>query len=248
MSKYNDYLTEVAYEIDEIMYDYYTRSNQLISKRRNQDKLIVYRDKSIETVNDMNVRSLKILSGVKNLDLMRDRAEILLSRNEDILASSLDVINSAPLKSDFIHDVSNIASAAYSGALDALDHFAKSDTYESIKEGASKGYVKLKDVIENISNDPSVKETIKTVKEKSKELIDSGEEIASDAHHKFKDWMAKEDKEVVMEENAPSDEVLTYVDEVMKQVEEENRESLSVIEQAQKQIDKINSNSDLEQE
>ncbi len=246
MSKHDDYLTEIAYEIDEIMYDYYTRSNHLIAQRRNQDKLISYRDKSIETVNDMNVRSLQILAGIRNVDLMKERAEILLSRNEEILASSLDVINSSPLKSDFLEDVTNIAISAYAGALDALDNFANSDTYESIKKGASKGYTKLKDTIESISKEPKVKETIDVVKVKSKELVHVGEEVAVDAYKKIEDWMATD--EVVEDNETPSNEVLDYVNEVIQHVEEENKESLSLVEQAQKQIDEINSKHDLEQE
>ena len=244
MNKHEDYLTEIAYEIDEIMYDYYTRSNHLIAKRRNQEKLITYRDKSIETVNDMNVRSLQILAGVKNLDLLKERAEILIGRNEEILASSLDVINSLPVKGDFIEEVTHIATSAYAGAMDALDSFTRSETYGTLKEGASKGYVKLRDTIENISKDPKVKETIEVVKDKSKELLHSGEEVAIDAYKKIEDWIASDEEN----NNAPSDEVLDYVEEVMQHVEDETKESLSLVEQAQKQIDEINSKHDLEQE
>ena len=287
MSKHDDFLTEVAYEIDEIIYDYYTKSNQLIAVRRNQDKLIDYRDKTIDTINDMNVRSLKILAGLKKEELVHNRSEILIARNEDILISSLEVIRSTAIKNDFLTEVGEIANAAYKGAVDAVNQFAGSETFATIKDSAAMGYTKLKDTISNISNDPKVKDGIKVTKEKSKELISASEDFAQSSGKKLKDWLKadeekiddfkeeveefKEDVEDFNEDvkEETSDVIRDYqedlkdlkedlsdlkadflernIQESDDKVENENEE-LSLIEEAQKQIDKINEKNDLENE
>ena len=77
MSKYDAYLTDVVYEIDDVIYDFYQKSNELISKKRNQEKLFEYRDKTIETINDMNVRSLEIIADVRKKELVEERANLL---------------------------------------------------------------------------------------------------------------------------------------------------------------------------
>ena len=138
MSKYDAFLTEVVYEIDDVIYNFYQKSNEVISKKRNQESLFEYRDKTIETVNDMNVRSLEIISSVKKREIVEERAAVLIQRNEEILASALNVIEVAPSRGDLMHEVKEAAAQVLDKAGLFVSNFQKSDTYHTIKKGTAK--------------------------------------------------------------------------------------------------------------
>ena len=189
MSKYDAFLTEVVYEIDDVIYNFYQKSNELIKSKRNQEKLFEYRDKTIETVNDMNVRSLEIISSVKKRDIVEERSALLVQRNEQILQSALDVIETSPSRGDLVHEVKVAAAQMLGKASDMLHNVQKSDTYNNLKEGTVKGYERLRDKVKEISEDERVQEGLKTAKDKSIEIYHKGGELVSEGVEKFKDWV-----------------------------------------------------------
>src|SRR5690554_1501626 len=189
MSKYDAFLTEVVYEIDDVIYDFYQKSNDLIKSKRNQEKLFEYRDKTIETVNDMNVRSLEIIASVKKRDIVEERSALLVQRNELILQSALDVIETSPSRGDLVHEVKVAAAQVLGKASDMFHNVQKSETYNNLKEGTVKGYERLRDKVKEISEDERVQDGLKTAKDKSKEIYHKGEELVSDGVEKFKEWV-----------------------------------------------------------
>lgn len=202
MSKYDAYLTDVVYEIDDVIYDFYQKSNELISKKRNQEKLFEYRDKTIETINDMNVRSLEIIADVRKKELVEERANLLIQRNEEILNSALNVIETAPSRGDLMHEVKVAASQMLGKASDLVSGVRNSETYHNIKEGTVKGYERLRDKVKDVSEDERVKDGIKTVKDKSIDLYHKGEKVVGEGVDKIKDWVhdAKSNAEDVVDD------------------------------------------------
>ncbi|HLV49397.1 MAG TPA: hypothetical protein VKY25_00535 [Erysipelothrix sp.] len=189
MSKYDAFLTEVVYEIDDVIYDFYQKSNDLIKSKRNQEKLFEYRDKTIETVNDMNVRSLEIIASVKKRDIVEERSALLVQRNELILQSALDVIETSPSRGDLVHEVKVAAAQVLGKASDMFHNVQKSETYNNLKEGTVKGYERLRDKVKEISEDERVQDGLKTAKDKSKEIYHKGGELVSEGVEKFKEWV-----------------------------------------------------------
>lgn len=189
MSKYDAFLTEVVYEIDDVIYDFYKKSNDLIKSKRNQEKLFEYRDKTIETVNDMNVRSLEIIASVKKRDIVEERSALLVQRNELILQSALDVIETSPSRGDLVHEVKVAAAQVLGKASDMFHNVQKSETYNNLKEGTVKGYERLRDKVKEISEDERVQDGLKTAKDKSKEIYHKGGELVSEGVEKFKEWV-----------------------------------------------------------
>ncbi len=58
MTKYDDILNELVYKIDDVVYDFYSKSNELIATKANQDRLFTFRDKTINTINDIGFYQL----------------------------------------------------------------------------------------------------------------------------------------------------------------------------------------------
>lgn len=177
MSKYNEYLTEIVYQIDDIIYEFYRSSNDLIATKRNTEDLLSFRDETISTVNNMNVRALEMIASFKKDSLVEERSEILLQRNKDILESASNVISNSPAKGELFNEVKDAAKDALKYTSDKVHEFQDSDTYANIKDYTEKGYVRLKDAIRRVSQD----ERVQAAKDKSKEAYHKGEE-------KLKDW------------------------------------------------------------
>ncbi len=187
MSKYNDYLTEIVYQIDDIIYDFYRKSNELIAKKRNAEALIDFRDNTISTVNDMNVKALELIASFKKDNLVEERAEILLERNREILDSSYQVLLSAPNKGEFFEEMKEAAKDAIDYTSKAVNDFQASETYANIKEATGKGYTRLKDAVVKVSQDERVKEGFDTVKSKSAEAFHKGETVLKKWWHEVKE-------------------------------------------------------------
>lgn len=185
MSKHDTFLTEIVYDIDDIIYDFYQKSNQAILKKRNQAKLFEYRDKTIETVNDMNVRSLEMIARLKKSEMVEERSKILVERNQSILDSALDVINASPSKGDFMSEVKEAATQALDKATDVMVNITHTEAYKNLKEGTTKGYERLRDKVKEISQG----ETVQKGLAKAKDIYEEGTE-------KVKDWTHKVDEEV----------------------------------------------------
>lgn len=237
MTKYNDYLTEVVYQIDDIIYDFYKKSNELIATKRNHENLIDFRDKTISTVNDMNIRALEIISSLKKDDIVEQRVEILLDRNTNILESSLTVINNTPAKGDLFNEMKTAAKEAIVHTNKALNDFQDSDTFANIKRTTEDGYTRLKDAIKNVSQDDRVQKGIQTAKEKSKELLEAGEKVFHEGEEKVKSWVkaskekakdVKDDVEDVYED--VKDEASDFYEDVKVNVDEKYEASKSKIE------------------
>lgn len=194
MSKHDDYLTEVVYQIDDLIYEFYVKSNELIATKRNTDELLDFRDETISTLNDMNVRALEIIASFKKEDLVEERAKILIKRNDDILDSAFNVIENTPTKGEFFNEMKSATKDAFDYTSEKFAEFQESEAFENVKQFTAKGYLKLRDAIKNVTNNPHIKEGFETVKDKSTETFKKGDEMVKGWMHDIKDG-AKEAEE-----------------------------------------------------
>lgn len=239
MNKHDDFLTNIVYEIDDIVYEYYRKTNEVIAQKRDQERLIDYRDKTIDTINDMNVRSLEIIAAIKSHEMVETRANILIERNQSILESSWQVITSAANRSEFLEDIASAATQLYEGAKKTVRKVEQTDTFHKVKESAADGYVRLRDAVENISSDPRVQEGIKIAKETTKDVIHAGEKVMSEGGEKLKSWI-KEAKEKSSESKEKSEDTLKeVVEEVQEMASDLDDKTSSVVDEALKQIDDL---------
>lgn len=186
MSKFDDYLTEIVYEIDDLIYDFYKQSNDMIALKQNQEKLIDFRDKTITTLNDMNVRSLEVISQFKNREMVESRVEILVHKNQSILDSALSVIDSDLTRGSFVKDLyQNVVS----GAKRVVDVTSDPENIEKIKTTAQKGYEKVKDTLQNVSDDPRFQNGVKRAKDVAVDAISIGNDALRSSSLKLKDWL-----------------------------------------------------------
>ncbi|AMC93456.1 hypothetical protein AOC36_05525 [Erysipelothrix larvae] len=186
MSKYDAYLTEVVYEIDDLIYDFYRQSNDLISKKKNQDRLIDFRDKTISTLNDMNVRSLEIISQFKDHAMVEDRVDVLVEKNRSILESALTVIDSDKSVGSSVKDVyQNV----YEGARKVVDKVNTPETVDKIKDVAQDGYEKVKETIHTVSEDPRFIEGVQKTKDVAKDIVTIGGDALKVSSLKLKEWL-----------------------------------------------------------
>ncbi|NLW14859.1 MAG: hypothetical protein GX038_01155 [Erysipelothrix sp.] len=188
MSKNNEYLTEIVYQIDDLIYEFYRKSNDLIATRRNQEELFNFRDQTISTVNNMNVRALEMIASLKKDEIVVKRSEILYLRNKDILDSAYRVLETSPIKNDLFNEVKSAAKDALKFTHKAINDFQDTETYATIKETTEKGYVKLKDAVHKVSTDERVVEGVNLAKEKSKELLKGAEEVYHKGETSVKNW------------------------------------------------------------
>lgn len=235
MSKYNEYLTEIVYQIDDLIYDFYRKSNELIATKRNTENLLEFRDNTIDTVNDMNVRALEMIASFKKDVLVEERAEILLERNKDILDSAYKVILKSPSKGELFSEVKDAAKDALNYASDKVNDFQKSDTYANLKDYTEKGYTRLKDAVEKVSQDQRVQDSVQTVKEKTTEALSKGETLVKNWWH---------DTQTKPEENhqeTPFEGVEIRIERAAEAVEEEIKEvtELDHISQLDKEVEQI---------
>ena len=129
MSKYNEYLTEIVYQIDDIIYEFYRKSNDLIATKRNTEELLSFRDETITNFNNMNVRALEMIASFKKDQLVEERSEILLQRNKDILDSAQTVIENSPSKGELFNEVKDAAKDALKFTSDKVQEFHSSSRW-----------------------------------------------------------------------------------------------------------------------
>lgn len=246
MSKYNEYLTEIVYQIDDLIYDFYRKSNELIASKRNTESLLEFRDNTIDTVNDMNVRALEMIASFKKDALVEERAEILLERNRDILDSAYKVILKSPSKGELFSEMKDAAKDALNYASDKVNDFQRSDAYANLKDYTEKGYTRLKDAVEKVSQDQRVQEGVQTVKEKTSEAFTKGETVVKNWWHDTQDKPKENDQETPFEgveikiERAADlvqEEVERAVDAVKEEIEEVTE--LDHISQLDKEVEQI---------
>ncbi|WZU00466.1 hypothetical protein MGH68_12945 [Erysipelothrix sp. D19-032] len=170
MTKYDDILNELVYKIDDVVYDFYSKSNELIATKANQDRLFTFRDKTINTINDMNVRSLEMISGFRSESLVRERTENLYDKNIQLIQSAYDVIEASPNKSEFLEDVQNFASGVYTQAKDMVKRVEDSGAIDRITDSAQVGFKKVQDSWDEFATNPTVVKNVETLKEKTKEV------------------------------------------------------------------------------
>lgn len=180
MSKYDEILNELVYQIDDLIYDFYTRSNALVVNKRNQEQLLEFRDKTIATINDMNVRSLEMISALKSEALVIERTEHLLEKNKTLVASAMNVIDGSPSKSDFLEDVSNIASDLYESAKNTYKKVEETGVIDRIREKSAEGLKIAQEGFEEFANHPTVKKSAEVVSEKAKEAYEVGSKVVQD--------------------------------------------------------------------
>lgn len=194
MSKYDEVLNELVYRIDDVVYSFYSESNEIIANKRSQERLLTFRDNTLNTINDMNVRSLEIISGFKNRDLIDERAETLLSKNESIVASALEVLEAAPNRSDFLEEVNVFASSVLDSAKEVINKVDASGTVDKIVDVAQDGFKKAKYGLDEFAHNPKVIEGTKVLKEKTKDAVDLGSKLVKDGSQKLADWISELDK------------------------------------------------------
>lgn len=226
MNKYDDILNELVYKIDDIVYDFYSQTNELISKKQNQDNLLKFRDKTITTINDMNVRSLEIISGLKSADLVRERSEHLLNKNQEIVDSAMNFINSANDKSELVETVQKFAENVYGQAKDMKAKLEESGVVERLLEGAQLGLSKVQKGVEDLNQNPQFVKGKEVVIEKSKEALVAGTKILKEGTKFVNDKLDKnttstdiETPDIFQEDN---NELKSIFDEVVREEKSDN--------------------------
>lgn len=226
MSKYDTILNELVYQIDDIAYDFYSQTNEKISRKQNQDSLLKFRDKTIATINDMNVRSLEIISGLKSEELVAERAQHLLTKNHEIVNSALAFIDASNDKSEIVESVQRFADTVYTQAKGLKAKIDESGVVDRLFEGAQQGLSKVKSGVEELNQNPQFVKSKEAVIEKSKDvlltgakLVKEGSKKVSDHFEKYQDANASSDEVIFKEEN---DDLESIFDEVVREEKSEN--------------------------
>lgn len=193
MSKYDELLNELVYQIDDVVYNFYSQSNEIIATKNGQERLLTFRDKTLNTINDMNVRSLEIISDFKNSELIQERAEHLLQKNKDIVNSSLDVLRAAPERNEFLDDLGNLATGIYESAKTTFQKVEESETFDRFKESAMQGLKKVQKGLDDFAKHPNVVKGTEIVKEKTKEAVDAGSQIVKETSKSVNDWVSEQE-------------------------------------------------------
>lgn len=200
MNKYDEILNELVYQIDDIVYDFYSQSNEIIASKKDSERLLEYRDQSLNTVNEMNVRSLEIISDIKKRELVETRAEALLVKNQELVQSILKVLEAAPNRSDVLEDIEEFAHKALDGAKKVIKQVEASETYETIKKKGKSTLSYTKDKLDDIAQDERFIKGKELVIEKSKEAAVLGSTALKEGNRKLSDWIADK-KDTQTEEN-----------------------------------------------
>lgn len=193
MSKYDELLNELVYQIDDVVYNFYSQSNEIIATKNGQERLLTFRDKTLNTINDMNVRSLEIIADFKNSELIQERAEHLLQKNKDIVNSSLDVLRAAPERNEFLDDLGNLATGIYESAKTTFQKVEESETFDRFKESAMQGLKKVQKGLDDFAKHPNVVKGTEIVKEKTKEAVDAGSQIVKETSKSVNDWVSEQE-------------------------------------------------------
>ena len=189
MNKYDEILNELVYEIDDVVYEFYSKSNQVISKKRNQDRLLDFRDKSLNTINEMNVRSLEIIASFKDKTLVEERCASLLTKNHNLVNSVLEILDESPSKHEFVEDVVKMASNVYDSTKDLLNKVDANAKFEKAKEMAQAGIAKASESLDELNKDERVIKSKAIIKEKANEASEYGSKILKDGSNKLADWV-----------------------------------------------------------
>lgn len=220
MSKYDTILNELVYQIDDIVYDFYSSSNDIISKKQNQENLLSFRDKTIATINDMNVRSLEIISNLKSEDLVAERSQHLLDKNNEIVASATAYITAANDKSEFVESVQRLADTVYSQAKDIKAKIDESGVVEKLFEGAQQGLNKVQKGVEELNQNPQFIKGKEVVIEKSKDVLLTGAKLVKEGTKKVSEHFEKNQTQdvqtdILYKEN--SEDLESLFDEVVRE-------------------------------
>ena len=195
MSKYDEILNELVYRIDDIVYDFYSQSNEIISRKKATERLLEYRDQSLNTVNEMNVRSLEIISDIKKKDLVEDRAEALIQKNEDLVQSILNVLEAAPNKSDVLEDLGEFANKALDSAKDVIKNVESSEAFDKLKTASKSSIDFAKEKYDDITHDERFIKGKEVIIDKTKEAVDVSAAALKEGSQKLSDWIAEKKKE-----------------------------------------------------
>ena len=189
MSKHDELLNELVYQIDDIVYDFYSKSNEIIAGKLSQERLLEFRDNSLNTINDMNVRSLEIISDFKKRELVEQRAINLLVKNEEIVASVLNVLETAPNKSDLVKDVTQIATNLYDSAKKVVQNIEESEAFDKIVDATQTGFHKVVQGVDDLSKDERVIKGKEVIIDKTKEAVDLSAHFVKESTKKVSDWI-----------------------------------------------------------
>ena len=184
MSKYDEILNELVYRIDDIVYDFYSQSNEIISRKKATERLLEYRDQSLNTVNEMNVRSLEIISDIKKKDLVEDRAEAILN-----------VLEAAPNKSDVLEDLGEFANKALDSAKDVIKNVESSEAFDKLKTASKSSIDFAKEKYDDITHDERFIKGKEVIIDKTKEAVDVSAAALKEGSQKLSDWIAEKKKE-----------------------------------------------------
>lgn len=208
MNRHDEILNELVYQIDDLVYEFYSKSNEIIAKKNNQDRLLNFRDKTVETLNNMNVRSLEMISDLRKQEHVVERAEALLKKNKDLIASSYEVLNNAGDKSELLEDLGALSASMYDSAKQVVNKVEESGVF-------SKFLNKTKEGFDSFVNHPTVVKGTEVVKETTKEALDAGSRALKQGSDKVSEWLddaqdeVEDFKEDVHEFSVEADEALS---------------------------------------
>ena len=195
MNRHDEILNELVYQIDDLVYDFYSKSNEIIAKKNNQDRLLNFRDKTVETLNNMNVRSLEMISGLKKQEHITLRADALLRKNKDLIASSYEVLNNANDKSELLEDLGTLSASMYDSAKQVVNKVEESGVVNKFLNKTKEGF-------DSIVKHPSFVKGTEVVKETTKDALEAGSKALKQGSDKVAEWLddAKEDVETLKDD------------------------------------------------
>lgn len=222
MTRHEEILNELVYRLDDLIYDFYRDSNELIANKSNQDRLIHFRDQTVETINKMNVRSLEVISSLRRQEDVIERGEKLIEKNEELIASSFEVIDSSPNKSELMEDLGALSASMYDSAKKVVSKVEESGVIDRFVN-------KTKEGLSQVANHPTVQKGTEAVKEKTKEAVDFGAEALKEGGEKISEWF-EQGKEEVEEFTEKVDEFEDDFDDSLEDIEREVMKQLEELE------------------
>lgn len=187
-NKNHDILNELVYQIDDVVYAFYTESNVLIASKKQQEVCLDFRERALNTINEMNVRSLELLSEVKDESVVEARAAHLLQQNQALVDRALDVIARAPGRFEFAENVQEMIQQAQHASKEAFERIRVSDGFESFMEKARDGFDKSKDAISQVFDKAHVKETTEQMARATKEAYEVSSHALHEGVEALSDW------------------------------------------------------------
>lgn len=230
MNKYDELLNELVYEIDDLVYNFYSVSNELIAHKKGQDRLFDFRDQTVDIINTMNIRSLEMISHLKKREHVEERSDKLVAKNKELIHSSFEVIKSSPNKSELFEDLSALSLGLYESAKETIAKVEESGVVDRVVSKTKQGF-------EDLVNNPEVQKGTEIVKEKTKEAVNMGSKAFKEGSATLSKWFEefkKQAKETAKNTKEAAEDVKEEVVRSADDLKDQVKDSAAEVKEASK--------------